>query len=527
MTSSEHTADSGSQPQYPVPLRRSLYVRMAASFLGIVAVVGLVQIYLTGQVYRQLVAQIEQQVSWNLAADLAERLRPALADGFKRARVERELFRYIFMNPKVEAYVLDSSGAIIADVAPYGTPLTVDRVPLGPVRRILSAEAPLVPIFGRDPRANAEAADGFNRAISVAPLDLGGEQGFLYLVLEAGTFRWLTRATGQLYIAATVLGGLVVVLLLASVVGMLVFLYLTRNFRLLTAAVGEYRDGNFEVRVPVSVDDEVGRLAGAVNEMIGTISRQTEELKNNDRLRRELIANISHDLRSPLTAMQGFLETMHRKKDSATPAEREQYLGLIGESVRLQRQLVEDLFELSKLEAREREPHLEGTHPGELAQDVLMKYKAAAESKNLSLGLKIPEDCPLVSVDIVLIDRALSNLVSNAVRYTPDGGSIEVSLHCDSGGCEVRVSDTGPGIPEDELPFIFDSFYRVHKDRNRKTGGSGLGLAIVKRIVELHGSVVGVRSSEQGTAFWFGLPVLNSSADKQGEELGVSEPVLP
>ncbi len=507
-----------------VPFRRSLYTRLALAFLLITVAVGLTHIYITSLVYRPLVAHIEQQVHWDLAANLAEALHPTLVEEFDRERIEEVLFNYLRMNPKVEAYILDSDGIILAEMALNGSRRIVDRVPLEPIEQVLEAQSPVWPIFGRDPRASEEASNGPNRAISVAPISLNGQSGYLYLVLEAKTFRFLTRATGQFYIITTVLIAMLAAIALASIAGFVVFMYLTRSFRTLSAAVTAYRDGVINVHIPVTTDDEVGRLSAAVNDMIETISRQTEELKSNDRLRREFIANISHDLRSPLASMQGFLETLNRKRGIATASEREHYLDMIAESVRLQRQLVDDLFELSKLDAKERLPELEPAHPGEIAQDVLVKHKAAADSKNLKLKFDVSGRCPLVATDIVLLDRTLSNLVSNAIRYTPEGGTITLSVQATPQGCELRVSDTGIGIPESELPHIFESFYRVDKDRNQKTGGSGLGLAIVKRIIELHGSEIFVESTEaEGTSFWFRLTACQSQDESTNESVGSSD----
>jgi signal transduction histidine kinase len=244
--------------------------------------------------------------------------------------------------------------------------------------------------------------------------------------------------------------------------------------------------------------------------MAELIHQQVHQLKETDQLRRELVANVSHDLRTPVTSLQGYLETLVLKEGVLSPQERRRYLDIaVAQSQRLG-ELIGELFELTKLNSQEMRPRLETFSLGELVQDVVQKFRVIVEAKQVTLQAKLGEDLPVVSADIGLIERVLENLIENALRYTPQGGRITVVLSRMGEKIMTRVTDTGCGIPPSDLPHIFDRYYQVGKNHQSGESGSGLGLAITKRILELHESAVEVQSVvNQGTTFSFHLaPVL-------------------
>jgi two-component system OmpR family sensor kinase len=212
-------------------------------------------------------------------------------------------------------------------------------------------------------------------------------------------------------------------------------------------------------------------------------------------LRRHLIANVSHDLRTPLAALHGYLETLLMKEDRLSAQQRKNYLKIAARQSEHLGTMVSELFELVQLDFKGFEIHPESMQLGELAQDVLQKFQIAAEKKRIALKAEIRADLPFVWADIGLIERALENLLDNALRHTPFGGVVSLAVTASDGRVAVRVSDTGSGIPAAELPHIFERFYRVDKSRTSGTGGAGLGLAIVKRIVDLHRGEIAVEST--------------------------------
>jgi signal transduction histidine kinase len=239
--------------------------------------------------------------------------------------------------------------------------------------------------------------------------------------------------------------------------------------------------------------------------MAEKIAAQIGELRKMDDMRREMIANISHDLRTPLTMMRGYLETLQIKRDELSEDEQEQYLQTaLSHSQRLGL-MVEELFELARLDSCESVVFSEPFSMCELVQDVTQKFELRARDKSVLLLANLNPDAPLVYGDIAMMQRVLENLLENGLRHTPPGGSISIDVGVDSGSVLVQVADTGCGIPDEDVPRIFERFYQQDKHRS-DSNSAGLGLAIVKRILELHNSVIQVSSRlEKGTTFSFRL----------------------
>lgn len=245
---------------------------------------------------------------------------------------------------------------------------------------------------------------------------------------------------------------------------------------------------------------------------IFAVAQQFQSFKRTDSMRREMIANISHDLRTPLTSLQGYLETLQLKKDSLTSEERERYLQTaIKQSHRLG-YLLNQFLELAKLECLEAQPISEIFCLSELAQDVVQKFELAAKNRGVQLSASPSSSPHFVCADIGMIERVLVNLIDNALRYTPSGGAIGITLAEAADAVTVIVSDTGCGIAPDQLTQLVNHTNRQSKIPRRPSDSPdspGLGLAIVKRILQLHGSEIQVRSEMNvGTTFTFTLPVV-------------------
>ena len=275
--------------------------------------------------------------------------------------------------------------------------------------------------------------------------------------------------------------------------------------------VAPYRDANGDIAGAIALVSDVTKrkhAEDALRQAHGEIAGLNKRLESeNVYLRRDLIANVSHDLRTPLAALHGYLETLLVKGTSLSPEQRNGYLETaVRQSERLGI-LIEELFELVKLDFKSFELHPEPVQLGELAQDVVQKFSLLAEGKRVALQADIGPGLPSVHADIGLMERVLENLIDNALRHTPAGGSVSVAVRPDGERVQVRVADTGSGIPAAEIPHIFERFYRVDKSRAARTGGAGLGLAIVKRIMDLHAARIEVESTPlEGAAFSFALP---------------------
>jgi signal transduction histidine kinase len=336
---------------------------------------------------------------------------------------------------------------------------------------------------------------------------MGQTDCYLYIILGSEQFASAADMIANSYILRGTLGSVGLIVLLGSAAGVFLFRRLTRRLRARREVVERLAQGQLDQRVAVESEDEIGRLGIAFNRMADTLAGRLEELRRSDRMRRELIANVSHDLRSPIALIRGYLETLQLKGDAVSAEEREQYLDVALQNAQRLGEHVDALFALSKLDTQQVEPEPEPFSLAELAHDLVMQFQPRAEEQGVRLEVDLPEQLAIVRADIALTERALSNLIGNALHYTPGGGIVRVALEDENDHVRVRVADTGPGIPEDELPRIFERFYRVEKSRSRKGGGAGLGLAIAKKILDLHGSTLDVESTVgEGTTFSFALP---------------------
>lgn len=256
------------------------------------------------------------------------------------------------------------------------------------------------------------------------------------------------------------------------------------------------------------------QLAGALAE----VERLRSDLEaENSYLRRDLIANVSHDLRTPLVSIRGYLEVLASKGDALEPAQRRSYLDTAVRQSEHLGTLIDELFELAKLDFKGLTLQRESFQLAELVCDVLQKFELIAAGKQIALRLDAEPGLGLVDADLSLIERVLDNLIGNALKHTPKGGSVCVRLAADGAAVEVNVADNGVGIAASELPFIFDRFYRAGAGpQARDAQGAGLGLAITRRILELHGRTVDARSDGTGSCFRFSLPRANGTSGTNG-----------
>jgi signal transduction histidine kinase len=488
-------------------LFHTLYGKISAVFLVLLLILGLIQTWVSVHSSMNFVNESDQKLNLNLARDLAKEFTPFLEDSIAFGGIMHTMHYMMVMNPRVEIYMLDGNGKILAFFAEPGKTVKQDYVSLGPIQKFINS-AQDMPIEGDDPRNI-----GKQKPFSATTIDIGQDiHGYLYVILGGEQYDSASAMIKESYIIRTTAISLTVILALTGVVGLVLFRLLTKRFQTMTAAVKRFEQGNFSQRLSLASNDEIGQLAKAFNGMADTIVANMEELKRTDDLRRELVANVSHDLRSPLASVQGYLETILIKDEKLQAGERQRYLQIIFDNTKMLGKLVGELFELSKLDAKQIQPKAEPFSMAELTQDVVMKFKPQAEKQKVNLQANLAKDLPMVQADIGMIERALSNLIENALRYTPERGTVNVDLQNHRNKVRVVISDTGCGIPAEEIPKIFDRFYRIEKSRARAAettslaGGAGLGLAIAKRILDLHESEVSVQSAlNAGTAFSFDL----------------------
>jgi signal transduction histidine kinase len=287
---------------------------------------------------------------------------------------------------------------------------------------------------------------------------------------------------------------------------------LTRPLIGLTRVVERVKDSGFSEDLCGSMvpncgrDDEIGRLSRTFRDTFERLRLEMHRVQQTDARRREMVASVSHDLRTPLTALIGQLETIRMKADVLSRDEQHELFVRASQNAQHLKRLTDALAELARLDSPDFETHPEPIAIGELVDDVVQRFAARAAAAGLELSLDYPDGLPLTRVDAALIERALSNLLDNALRVTPSGGKVQVSVVRDDSGVRVEVADTGPGVAPEDQARVFDRFYQASRHREQR-GTAGLGLAIVKRVAELHGGQAGLRSRPgQGSTFFIALP---------------------
>jgi len=337
-------------------------------------------------------------------------------------------------------------------------------------------------------------------------------RGYLYIIISGEEFNNAAQFVFGSFMLRLALRSTTITLIAAIIITFLSLLLITKILRNMVGVIRRFKNGELDARVKIKQTGELKEFANSFNEMADTIVQNMQDLKTMDNLRRELVANVSHDLRTPLATIHGYSETILMKSETMSENERIEHLKTIMKSTERLKKLVEELFELSKLEARETKPNLEAFQLSELAQDIRQKNLILAETKKINLTLDAPQNLPLAFADIGMIERVFQNLIDNAIKFTPESGTVLIQLINEQNNIKVKISDSGIGISQEQIPHIYDRFNQAGE---KKLKGLGLGLAIVKKILEVHGVEISTTSvANKGTTFSFNIPVYKSSVTK-------------
>jgi signal transduction histidine kinase len=454
----------------------------------------------------------EQEVVQGLSRDLAQHIArdTVLMDtkGLMPDAVRNLFSQLMLVNPSVEVYLLDTEGKIVGSAAPEGR-IHRDRVDLAPIQRLLRGDT--LPIPGDDPRS----VDG-RKVFSAAPLKVDGKPaGYLYVVLLGEDHDRIAERGATSAALNTALLSIGLVALLCLIAGLTAFALITRPLRRLTDTVSRFDIDGVPVTPPAmpaekaASHDEIAILDATFRQMQARLGEQWRSLTRQDQERRELVANISHDLRTPLASLHGYLETLSLKDTTLSPADRRRYLGIALDQSRKVGGLAQSLLELVRLEHGFVQPVLERFSLTDLAQDIFQKFELTAEARQVELKATFAPNVSAACADLGLIERVLTNLFDNALRHTPQGGEIELSLRPHGAFIEVTVSDTGPGIAPELREGLFLRPFNIGGARR----DGGLGLRIVHRILQLHGRDIQLIDVPGGGAtFRFSLPVDEATA---------------
>lgn len=486
---------------------KSLFTKLTLSLLLLFIFLSIFTIsttFFTTNLYQQ---EVIQKLNDKVASHIVKETEILKNDQVNHSALRKLFNSLMVLNPSLEIYLIDHEGSILAFSAPAWKVLRLS-VDIEPIKRYLSSQS-ILPLLGDDPRDHSRS-----KVFSAAIVPFKNKpNGYLYVIIGGEEYDSIVDRIKNSYILTSSLLVISLGLLIVCIIAILLFSGLTRRLKKLSINVSKFeKQPQYK---PVFPDykkngDEIDLLTAAFQTMALKIHYQLDDLQTTDHLRRELVANVSHDLRTPLATLQGYLETLLIKESNLTKQEQHSYLKIAIKHCSRLNKLISELFELAKLDASETKPQKEIFNVAELIEDIIQKFLLRSQQQEIKLLAKYDSTELFVYADIGLIERALTNLLENSFRFVPSGGIVTLALVKCEQQIQVKITDNGIGIPESELPLIFDRFYQLDKNRNTENNSSGLGLAIVKRIIELHDSIINVSSIPgHKTTFSFSLPMSN------------------
>lgn len=488
----------GSTSPAALPRRSgALYWRAAFVFLALLVASALFFVADFFRSWQNLEAETTQRVSWPVARQVASQLQPFLQPRPDYESLAAKAGEISTFMPGAVIFLVDDRGKVL-DLLPRNFDLKQTTVDLGPIERFINSQPGGAAIYGTDPLSKSGQG-----VFSVAAVNIGSSQGYVYILFRSFTRNVLSWISAESSVGNELLWHFALFVLMSGIVGLLILARVTRRFYRIIASTESWSHGDSGARIRDTGTDEIARLGSTLDRMADTIRANIDELERKDRVRRELIATVSHDLRGPVAAVRAHAELLIEEEHQKEKREAVAADGLF-RSVRSLESLISELFELTKLETSEVKFTPTPVSLTELCEDMALKHDAIAEEKRIALRKELPSPDRLVLADRNLLDRVLFNLVGNAFRHTPPDGTVTLNVTYLDSGARLSISDTGSGIAPDKLPLIFQRGFSGEESQH---GGAGLGLTIVEKILELHGTHINVESVlGKGASFSFVVP---------------------
>jgi len=483
---------------------RSFYARLSILFLLLVFLLGGASLIIAFDASTHLFGEVDQLLNREYAANISGELTAITSENPTSKEIEEAIHYMMVLNPNVEIYLIDAEGHILSYFTGEGKTIKRDHIDVKPLE-MFQASKGYDAIKGDDPRTENE-----KKPFSAAAMQINNEPGWLYVILRGQGFDSSLAMVKSNYYLRSGLSTFLIALLFTLIAGLFLFFILTDRLRKLNEDVQIFKEGKYDHRAEIKGKDELAQLGSTFNEMAKSIEDGILKLKESDHQRSQLIANISHDLRSPLTSIRGYLETLLLEENKISESKKREYVEITLRNVEGFQRLVEELLDLARFESGQIIPEKISFSFAELLQDVVLKMRGQSDVNKITIKYDPDPNFPFYQGDIGLFERAITNIIGNAIEHTPQNGIITVHLSFHDDRYYISVLDSGTGIPSDNLPHIFERFYRVDKSRNRKTQSTGLGLAIAKEVVELHGGLIEAKNSAEGGAlFTITLPLIS------------------
>jgi signal transduction histidine kinase len=494
-----------------ITLSKRLYIRLSLAFLFLLLIQSVVLSCVWQFGNKAYSQEVTQRLNENIAMYITQQQQLISGGVVNQEELELLADRAMVINPSIEVYVLSKEGVVISNLIASST-LVNRKIDLNAIDEFLSLKKQL-PILAQDPRIKGQL-----KPFSVSPIMTGDVlEGYLYVVLGGAIEQGIIDSIKGSNILSLSLAALFASILLTIIFSVLIFYFMTYRLRQLSVAVRKFQLTNFEDFSSVFTNkhldkdvhqDEIDQLSYSVLAMSQHMKEQFETIKSVDEQRREFIANISHDLKTPLATIQGYVETiLIREEQHPLSAEnRKEYLTIALKQSNKLSGLIDQLFELAKLESGNISPSFEVFSLKELLHDSLQDAGWSAKGKGISFKMDVDEEDYKVKADIALIQRVIQNLLDNAIKYSPEHSVIRLHIKSSGRSTCLHIMDEGKGILAEDIPYLFERYYRCQQQRHSSKLGSGLGLAIVKKICDLHKSTISVSSElGKGSEFKFEL----------------------
>ena len=472
---------------------KSLYTRLALLFTLLFLILAGVLIYISLDNLDNYQLEVRQRLNINLASYIQSHNQLSNRGRVNNRTIKKLMNNLMHINPNIELYIIDAQGKVLKHAAELGK-IKRQRVSMQPIQLFLSRPNNL-PLLGDDPRSENQ-----KKIFSVTPILAGKKTiAYLYIILRGEQYDTIAKKLENNIIFRLTLLVIVAGILVIFISGLLVFYLITRRIRRLSVSMSQFKDSKFSRHRPIAVGktsgaDEIDSLCIVFNELSDHAVKLLKELGETDKNRRDLVTTICHDLRTPLTSLQGYVDTLMLKREQLSQQKTHEYLDIISRHSKQITRLIDDLFELSKLDDYNRPLKTEWFSLPELTQDIVQNFYSRIEQKQLKIDFKTADSLSLIKADIGMIERAVINLLENAINYSDRGGRVMIALRQNKYYLILEITDTGPGISEQDLEKIFHKFYRSEQKQIRKVDGSGLGLAICQRIIKLHQGRIIVKS---------------------------------
>ena len=491
---------------------RGLYRRLALVLLTVFLLLGVILFMVYETAGQQLQQETSQKLHLHLASYLVQDVDLYASGNLDKKQTKKAFNKVMMLDPGTELYIISTSGEVLAYDAPESK-IIQRRIDLQPIQQFLEDKESL-PIVGDDPRSLKQ------KVFSVAPiLDENGDlKSYLYIIIRGeayDTVSTIINVNKSWWLGISMVAAALAFLLLTT---LLLFYKFTRPLAKLKRDVATFEQSEFR-QFPDQAStlptwgmkgqgDEIQQLRGSFYRMGTKITDQIEYLHKHDQIRREFLAHVSHDLRTPLAGMRAYMETLQLRGDSLSESERGDFLNKALQTNKQLSGMIDELFELARLEHGQVEIHPEMIRLSDLLSDLYASLSGLANNKGIHLSVQMEDEDICVFADVARLERVLQNLIGNAIVYTPGGGTVTVNIRNSfDHRVMIQVEDTGQGISAEELPYVFQPYFRSTSGKKAYHEGKGLGLAIAERLLSLHKTKLLVSSKpDVGTAFHFELP---------------------